>query len=109
MKPRGSCRKRTLRALKREIIEKLKRLQDPDRPGSPISEVYDRDQAYKGPYVEDAPDLVVGFAPGYRVAWETVTGGFGETVISNNTRPWAGDHNMNPPDVPGHAFLQSPD
>jgi predicted AlkP superfamily phosphohydrolase/phosphomutase len=94
--------------LKREIIEKLKRLQDPDRPGSPISEVYDRDQAYKGPYVEDAPDLVVGFAPGYRVAWETVTGGFGETVISNNMRPWAGDHNMNPPEVPGMLFCNRP-
>ncbi len=90
--------------LKREIIEKLKGLKDPDRPGSPISEVYDRDQAYKGPYVEDAPDLFVGFAPGYRVAWETVTGGFGEKVISDNTRPWAGDHNMNPPEVPGMLF-----
>src|SRR5262249_16117446 len=90
--------------LKREIIGKLKKLQDPERPGSPVREVYDRDQAYTGPYVNDAPDLVVGFAPGYRVAWETVTGGFGEGVISNNTRPWSGDHNMNPPDVPGMFF-----
>ena len=67
----------------------------------PVSEVYDRDQAYNGPYVPDAPDLVVGFAPGYRVAWETVTGGFGEAVLSDNARPWGGDHNMNPPEVPG--------
>ena len=90
--------------LKREIREKLKALRDPERPDSPVREVYDRDQAYKGPYVVDAPDLVVGFTPGYRVAWETVTGGFGEKVVSENTRPWGGDHNMNPPDVPGMLF-----
>ena len=94
--------------LKREIMEKLKALRDPERPGTPVSEVYDRDQAYKGPYVGDAPDLVVGFAPGYRVAWETVTGGFGERVISDNTRPWSGDHNMNPPEVPGMLFCNRP-
>ncbi len=94
--------------LKREIREKLKLLRDPERADSPVSEVYDRDQAYKGPYVGDAPDLVVGFAPGYRVAWETVTGGFGERVISDNTRPWGGDHNMNPPEVPGMLFCNRP-
>ena len=104
----GIVAKEDAARLKREIIEKLKRLQDPERPGSPVSEVYDRDQAYKGPYVSDAPDLVVGFAPGYRVAWETVTGGFGESVISENTRPWSGDHNMNPPEVPGMLFCNRP-
>ena len=101
---RGIVPKEDAARLKREIIEKLKLLRDPERSGSPVSEVYDRDQAYKGPYVEDAPDLVVGFAPGYRVAWETVTGGFGEMVISDNIRPWSGDHNMNPPEVPGMLF-----
>jgi predicted AlkP superfamily phosphohydrolase/phosphomutase len=105
---RGIVRKEDAAGLKCEIREKLKLLRDPERPGSPISEVYDRDQAYRGPYVEDAPDLVVGFAPGYRVAWETVTGGFGESVLSDNTRPWSGDHNMNPPEVPGMLFCNRP-
>ena len=105
---RGIVSKEDLARLKREIVEKLKGLQDPERLGSPVSEVYDRDQAYKGPYVDDAPDLVVGFAPGYRVAWETVTGGLGEAVISDNTRPWSGDHNMNPPEVPGMLFCNRP-
>lgn len=105
---RGIVQKADAGRLKREIVEKLKLLRDPERPGSPVSEVYDREQAYQGPYVEDAPDLVVGFAPGYRVAWETVTGGFGEAVISDNTRPWSGDHNMNPPEVPGMLFCNRP-
>ena len=105
---KGIVRPEDAGRLKREIIEKLKRLRDPQRPGSPVSDVYDRDRAYQGPYVPDAPDLVVGFAPGYRVAWETVTGGFGEEVISDNTRPWSGDHNMNPPEVPGMFFCNRP-
>jgi predicted AlkP superfamily phosphohydrolase/phosphomutase len=105
---RGIVRRDDAARLKREIIEKLKLLRDPERPGSPVSQVYDRDQAYHGPYVEDAPDLIVGFAPGYRVAWETVTGGFGEKVVSDNTRPWSGDHNMNPPEVPGMLFCNRP-
>jgi predicted AlkP superfamily phosphohydrolase/phosphomutase len=105
---RGIVRKEEVAHLKRELIEKLKLLRDPERPGSPVSEVYDREQAYKGPYVPDAPDLVVGFAPGYRVAWETVTGGFGESILSDNTRPWSGDHNMNPPEVPGMFFCNRP-
>lgn len=105
---RGIVPKADAARLKREIMEKLKLLRDPERPGAPISQMYDRDQAYKGPYVEDASDLVVGFAPGYRVAWETVTGGFGEEVISDNTRSWSGDHNMNPPEVPGMFFCNRP-
>ncbi len=105
---RGIVPKEEAARLKREIIAKLKQLRDSERAGAPISEVYDRDHAYKGPYVIDAPDMVVGFAPGYRVAWETVTGGFGEHVISENTRPWSGDHNMNPPEVPGMLFCNRP-
>jgi predicted AlkP superfamily phosphohydrolase/phosphomutase len=101
---KGIVPKQDAALLKREIMEKLRALRDPERPGCPVSQVYDRDQAYQGPYVADAPDLVVGFAPGYRVAWETVTGGFGPSVISDNPRPWSGDHNMNPPEVPGMLF-----
>ena len=105
---KGIVGKEDVIRIKREISEKLKSLHDPEHDRSPVSEVYDRDKAYKGPYVIDAPDLVVGFTPGYRVAWETVTGGFGDTVVSDNDRPWGGDHNMNPPDVPGMLFCNRP-
>jgi predicted AlkP superfamily phosphohydrolase/phosphomutase len=105
---RGIVKKEDGKGLKQELSQKLKTLHDPEHGRSPIGEVYDRDEAYHGPYVPDAPDLVVGFAPGYRVAWETVTGGLGETVVSNNTRPWSGDHNMNPSHVPGMLFCNRP-
>ena len=90
--------------LKKEISEKLLALVDPQNGEHPIKQVYDRNQAYSGPYVEDAPDLIMGFRLGYRVEWEAVTGGVGEEVFIDNQRPWSGDHNMNPPDVPGILF-----
>jgi predicted AlkP superfamily phosphohydrolase/phosphomutase len=105
---KGIVKKEEAKRLKQEISEKLKTLYDQEQDRPAISEVYDRDQAYRGPYVCDAPDLVVGFSPGYRVAWETVTGGFGEKVISDNDRPWGGDHNMNPLQVPGMLFCNRP-
>lgn len=100
-------------ALKREITRGLLELRDESGEDQgedelPVKHVYDRSEAYKGPYVNDAPDMVVGFRPGYRVGWRTVTGGIGDRVFEDNERPWSGDHNMNPPDVPGMLFTNRP-
>jgi predicted AlkP superfamily phosphohydrolase/phosphomutase len=90
--------------LKKEITEKLYALFDKEVNANPVKQIYDRYDVYSGPYVQDAPDLVVGFRIGYRVAWDSVTGGVGDQIIKDNERPWSGDHNMNPPDVPGMLF-----
>ncbi len=91
-------------AVKSEIIDGLKKLYDEKENCAPVREVYDGENVYHGPYAKDAPDLVVGFRPGHRVAWSSVTGGLDAEVISDNDRPWSGDHNFNPPDVPGMLF-----
>ena len=92
------------KALKKEITQKLLSLRDNGESVFPIKRVFDGREVYKGPYVDEAPDLIVGCSPGYRVAWDSVTGGIGELVIEDNLRPWSGDHNMNPSDVPGIFF-----
>ena len=91
-------------AVKREIRDGLRALVDETEGVPPVREVYDAREVYSGPYVNDAPDLIVGFRPGHRVGWTSVTGGIGERVLEDNTRPWSGDHNFNPPDVPGMLF-----
>ena len=95
-------------ALTAQLRAGLLALEDPEAGTTPVRAVYDRETAYTGPYVGDAPDLFVGFAPGYRSAWACVTGGLGEAVIEDNVRPWSGDHNMNPADVPGVLFSNLP-
>ena len=94
--------------VKRQIRDRLRALVDRDEGVRPVRAVYDTREAYSGPYVDEAPDLIVGFRPGHRVGWTSVTGGIGERVFEDNTRPWSGDHNFNPPDVPGMLFANRP-
>ncbi len=88
--------------LKREIAAKLRPLADEHNGGArAIAEVYDTEEIYSGPYVDEAPDLFVGFNVGYRASWDNATGAVSAAVITDNTKSWSGDHCMNPPDVPG--------
>jgi predicted AlkP superfamily phosphohydrolase/phosphomutase len=50
----------------------------------------------------DAPDLQVGFAPGYRASWPTVFGDAPTRVVVPNLSRWSGDHaSMAAAGVPG--------
>jgi predicted AlkP superfamily phosphohydrolase/phosphomutase len=51
-----------------------------------------------------APDLIVGYAPGYRASWQTALGEAPVDVIDNNNDAWIADHCINPDDVPGVLF-----
>ncbi len=92
-------------ALRRRIQQQLSQLTDPENGEKCVRNVYDAREVYRGPYVDQAPDLVTGFRAGYRVAWESVTGGLSDEVIYDNTRRWSGDHNFDPADVPGMLFI----
>lgn len=48
-----------------------------------------------------APDLIVGYAPGYRASWQTAMGGVPDTLVEDNTDQWRGDHCIDPKSVPG--------
>ena len=100
----GIVKPDAVRQLKRKISDGLRALVDDVEEVQPVRRVYDATQVYSGPYVGDAPDLIVGFRPGHRVGWASVTGGISDEVIEDNTRYWSGDHNFNPPDVPGMLF-----
>ena len=39
-----------------------------------ISEVFDTATLYAGPYLENAPDLLIGYNAGYRTSWDCATG-----------------------------------
>jgi predicted AlkP superfamily phosphohydrolase/phosphomutase len=92
-------------SLRDEIVAKLGQLTDPLRHGKPaIRQVYDSRKAYSGPYVENGPDLVVGYYPGYRASWETAVGRTDGEVLCDNTRRWSGDHCVDPAVVPGVLF-----
>jgi predicted AlkP superfamily phosphohydrolase/phosphomutase len=95
-------------ALKREIIAKLEALQDPSNGQKAVRRVYDSLKVYKGAYASEAPDLIVGTEPGYRVSWESVTGGFSQEIFEDNLKAWSGDHDVAPDAVPGVFFCNRP-
>ena len=73
-----------------------------------VCRVRPRESAYSGPCVEDAPDLLVDFARGYRVSWGTSLGGAPAGQFEDNTRKWSGDHIVDPLLVPGVLFMNRP-
>ena len=91
-------------ALKAEIIRKLTGLADAESNAIAIREAFDTAALYTGPYVENAPDFLIGYNAGYRVSWDGATGVVAGPVISDNTKAWSGDHCIDPRLVPGVFF-----
>lgn len=94
--------------LKNEIAGKLTGLIDPDAGGVAITKVFDTARVYRGPYVANAPDLVIGYNAGYRASWQGATGVVAGPVFVDNDRPWSGDHCVDPDLVPGVFFCNRP-
>ena len=94
--------------LKRELAARLASLKDPRSGSDAIAQVYDATKIYSGPAMAEAPDLVVGFAAGYRASWQTAVGAGAECVFEDNTESWCGDHIFDPSLVPGIFFSNRP-
>ena len=90
--------------LRDEIAEKLSNLTDQIRDQPAIKQVYNALKVYRGPYKNEAPDLIVGYNKGYRASWETAIGQVTDSVFHDNTKAWSGDHCIDPSLVPGVLF-----
>ena len=88
-------------ALKRELISKLAGLEDSERGQVAIRQVYATDKLYRGPYLDAAPDLIIGYNEGYRTSWDAAVGKVAAQVIEDNPKRWSGDHSVDPVLVPG--------
>jgi predicted AlkP superfamily phosphohydrolase/phosphomutase len=90
--------------LKRELIGKLQGLADPETGREAIRHVFDSSTSFTGPYLENAPDLIMGYGEGYRASWDSVQGKVTSSVFEVNTKAWSGDHCIDPDLVPGVLF-----
>jgi len=90
--------------LKADLIAGLTHLADGAAKTPAIRSVFDARAVYDGPYVEQAPDLIVGYETGYRVSWDCATGMVAGPVIEENVKAWSGDHCIDPSLVPGVFF-----
>ncbi len=90
--------------IKAEISTRLMNLVDPASGRRVVHAVHDAAKVYEGPYARSGPDLVVGFAEGYRFSWKAAIGEIENEVFSDNTRSWGGDHCVDRSLVPGVFF-----
>lgn len=93
---------------RRAIQQGLSGLVDTETRQRAIQSVSRAEEIYSGAYVADAPDLLVNYAPGFRVSWQTAMGGIPHGQFEDNTRAWSGDHIIDPAAVPGILFLNRP-
>jgi predicted AlkP superfamily phosphohydrolase/phosphomutase len=91
-------------ALKAEIMRKLKGLRDEDKTEVGIREAFDPATLYSGPYLENGPDLIIGYNAGYRTSWDCASGVISGPVFEDNVKAWSGDHCIDPRLVPGVFF-----
>ena len=61
-----------------------------------------------GPYLDAAPDFLVGYHEGYRASWDGAVGKVSATVLEDNHKAWSGDHCVDPVLVPGVLFSNQP-
>jgi len=92
------------RKLKQELIEKLSGLKDQEKGTVAINRLIETEKIYSGPYIDNAPDLIVAYNQGYRASWDSVVGRVNRTVIEDNRKAWSADHCLDPALVPGILF-----
>ncbi len=91
-------------ALGQELAAKLTGLRDEQRDRLAIHEAWPSRALYTGPYLDAAPDVIPGYAEGYRASWDAAVGKVSTQVFQDNRKHWSGDHCVDPRLVPGVVF-----
>lgn len=89
--------------IKETIIKGLRQLKDKNGLAV-VKDVYRKEDVFGGPYMDNAPDLCVGFNSGFRASWQTALGGVPRPLMEDNKKRWSGDHLIDPGLVPGVIF-----
>lgn len=87
--------------LLKKIAGKLLAYRDPKNGAKVVDTVYFPREHFHGDMVESAPDLLIGYAEGYRASWQTALGAIPGSIVEDNTESWVGDHCIAAHLVPG--------
>jgi predicted AlkP superfamily phosphohydrolase/phosphomutase len=106
---KGTVQPGEAESLKAAIAREIAGLKDPERGVVAVRGAVPREQVYSGPYVAEAPDMIVNCAEGYRISWGSSRGGVPDGGhFDDNTRKWSGDHIVDPALIPGVLFMNRP-
>ena len=96
------------RELAEQLADELRGLKDPATDEVAIREVYAAHDIYEGPYVDDAPSVIIGYERGWRISWDGARGKVTDVIFDDNTKAWSGDHCIDPVQVPGTLISSLP-
>jgi len=91
-------------ALLERLTADLKSIYHPETGARVVTEVVRPSVRYPGPEVAHAPDLIVGYGRGFKVADASAAGGVGRQLFRLNRGDWNGDHCGDHRLVPGILF-----
>jgi predicted AlkP superfamily phosphohydrolase/phosphomutase len=94
--------------LQAEIGARLLQWRDPQNGEAVVSRAYRPEDVYSGAHRDLAPDLIVGYARGYRISNESALGAAGDVLLEDNHHKWSGDHCMAADAVPGVLLSNRP-
>lgn len=90
-----------------ELASRLLQVRDPFTGQAVIRKVYRTEEAMLQ-YPGLAPDLIVGYARGYRVSGESAVGELTAAIVDPNMAAWSGDHCIAAEEVPGVLLSNQP-
>jgi predicted AlkP superfamily phosphohydrolase/phosphomutase len=95
-------------SLVREIAAKLEEFVDPKTGDKVIRRAYVAQDVYSGPYVDEAPEIILGFNRGYRISNKSPLGRVPKEVVEDNRAKWSGDHMGAAEILPGILLANQP-
>jgi predicted AlkP superfamily phosphohydrolase/phosphomutase len=95
-------------SLIREIAAKLEEFADPKTGDKVIRRAYAAKDIYSGPYVDEAPEIILGFNRGYRISNKSPLGRIPKEVVEDNRAKWSGDHMGAAEILPGILLANQP-
>jgi len=95
-------------ALVEEIATRLEAQRDPLTGERVVHDAARSRQCYRGPHVDLAPDIVIGYDVGYRSSWQTALGKVPRELLETNDSKWSGDHLMSAALSPGILLMNRP-
>jgi len=99
----GNIQKEDIEVFLSKLRTDLLSWKGPD--GTPVLRtVYYRNEVFSGALVQYGPDLILGYAPGYRASGETGIGSWGNAATEPNQDHWGADHCIDSKSVPGVLF-----
>jgi predicted AlkP superfamily phosphohydrolase/phosphomutase len=92
----------------RRLAADLETMRDPETGERPIAKVYLADEAYSTRIEDITPDLIVGYARGYRSSTWSGGGVLAAAEFEDNSSKWSGDHCIDQAAVPGVLLANRP-